>query len=489
MQAVIFADRHGAELAPLCETRCPALLSLANRPLLQYTIEDMATAGVNEILLVVSDDAARIEALFGDGAMWGVNIRYLLSRGEEPPQRLLARFSVLLKPPFLAARGDVLRTDACGDLLAAAQPLAEPVVDALIGNVSAGLCLVRRWPARLPDLTWPLDQKPANDATSVHLRDARFAPLDSLAGFHRAALQLAASEIDRPGAPGMAITPELRVGPLSQIDPGSRVSGQIAIGGHTWVHETARLSGPCVVGDDCYIDRGVQISNSVVMPGSYIGEHLQVENAIVAGNHLIRVDLDAVIAIEEPQLLSANGSAIDDRLRQWPDRVIGATLLILSLPLWPLALLAATLATPHAPLTRRQILSNRCQDSGTQGKCEVINAWRFATPVPLLRHLPMLWLVVHGDLRLFGARPSPVAPTPVPGAAGRRRAASNTAGLLGPAALYLSPDAPDEEVRLCELEFVADARFSTLLVRMLGAARLLFSARAWLPAQSPLGSA
>jgi NDP-sugar pyrophosphorylase family protein len=489
MQAVVFADRQGAELAPLCEMECPALLSLANRPLLQYTIEDLAAAGVDDILLVVSDNAAQIEALFGDGAMWGVSIRYLLSRGEEPPQRLLARFASLLKPPFLAARGDVLRTAACTEMLAAAASLTDPAVDALNGRTPTGLCLVRQWPTQLPQLAWPLDDQTLDHTSSVQLGHALFAALDSLADFHRAALRLAGPDMGYPDQPGVDIVSGLRVGRLSRINPTSRVSGHITVGEQTWVNETARLSGPCVVGSDCYIDRGVQISNSVVMPGSYIGENLQVENAIVINNYLIRVDLDTVIDIDEPQLLSANGSDIADRLRQWPDRVIGATLLILSLPLWPLALLVATLATPRAPLTRRPVLSNRCQARGTQSECSVVSAWQFATRVPLLRHLPMLSLVARGDLRLFGARPSHAGPTTVPGATGERRAAKHSAGLLGPAVLYLSPDAPDEEIRLCELEFVANTRFSSLLSRMISATRLLFSTRAWWPAQKTLGGA
>ena len=60
MQAVLFADRHGAELAPLCDSQCPALLSVANRPLIELAIEDLVTAGATEILVVVSDDAAEL---------------------------------------------------------------------------------------------------------------------------------------------------------------------------------------------------------------------------------------------------------------------------------------------------------------------------------------------------------------------------------------------------------------------------------------------
>ncbi|MFT5175735.1 MAG: hypothetical protein ACI8W7_003927 [Gammaproteobacteria bacterium] len=489
MQAVIFADRKGAELAPLCEAQCPALLSVANRPLLQYTIEDLVTAGVTEILLVVSDNAARIEAQFGDGAMWGVRIRYLLSRGEESPQRSLTRFTKLLQLPFLAARGDVLRSAACTELLSAAESRAGPVIGARLGTTPIGLCLVREWPAALPGLTWPLGQTDTHIETCAPLQHALFAPLDSLACFHKSSLQMAESGGEHLPAPGVEYAHGLRAGRLSQVHPNNRTSGYIAVGEQTWLHRTARLTGPCVIGSNCYIDRAAQIRNTVVMPGTYIGENLQIENSIVDGNRLIRIDLGIEVAVDEPKLLSSNAGDIDGFLRHWSGRLNGTTALILSLPLWPLGLLAATLTSPHTPLEHRPIQINLSRHRGGKTQPSVVQAWQFATRIPVLSKLPMLWLVARGDLRLFGARPPCARALRRPGVTDERHALRDAFGLLGPAALYLPLDAPEEEIHLCELEFVANARFSTALLRLLCAARALFSRRAWWPAEKPLGDA
>lgn len=477
MQAVVFADRHGAELAPLCDKQCPALLSLANRPLLEYTLDDLASAGVSEVLLVVSDDAAEVQAAIGDGAMWGLQIRYLLSRGEEQPQGLLARFASLLRPPFLAARGDLLRVGACAEFLRAAQTVDRAVVCAAAAGRPLGLCLVREWPEVLPDLSWPPAVAQSAPAARVQLRQPLFAALDSPADLHRAALTLV-QQAQRAGLPGVELAPRLRVDRLGQVDPASRLSGSVAVGAHTWLHRSVRLNGPCAIGADCYIDRDVQISNSVVMPGSYIGEGLQVENAIVAGSSLIRVDLDIRLAIGEAKLLSRSGALIGGTLRCWPERLVAAALLALSLPLWPLALFAALAAAPRAPLQHRAIHGNRGDAAAGGSRQPLVNAWQFATPVPLLRHLPMLWLAVRGDLRLFGARPRP-AVAARPATAPQQRHPDPAAGLLGPAQLFLAPDAPEEEIRLWELEFAAYDRLSALLTRLAAATRLLFSGRAW----------
>ncbi len=487
MQAVVFADRHGAELAPLCDNLCPALLSLANLPVLQYTIEDLARAGVTEILLVVSDDAARVESVFGDGAMWGVCIRYLLSRGEESPTRLLARFGSLLRTPFVAARGDVFRSAACSELLGVANDQPGPVVSAALDGSPIGLGLVREWPTALPDLDWPMRSKHCADQAPVHLKQALFSPLDHLASFHRAVLELAVPTQSALGRPGAELAPGLRVGRLSKVDPGSLASGSLAVGEQSWVHKTAHINGPCVIGSDCYIDRDVRIDNSVVMPGSYIGENLEVTNAIVAGSTLIRVDLGAQIVVDENQLLSNNDSEFAGRFRQWPARMIGAALLLLTLPLWPLALLASSIPSARAPLSSREILSNRRQAGHGSRRRPTIKAWLFSTRSPLLRHLPMLWLVARGDLQFFGTRPIPPAPGDRDTQTRGWLDGSATGGLLGPAQLFLSADAPEEQIRLCELEFVADRGLPALRRRLGAAASLLFHPRAWWPAHDTLG--
>ena len=484
MQAVLFADRHGAELAPLCDSQCPALLSVANRPLIQYAIEDLASAGVTEILIVASDNASEVRAVCGDGAMWGVGIRYLLSRGEEPPEQLLARFASLLRPPFLAARGDVFRSNACRELLSNVNTLSGPVASAAVGDAPLGLCLVRQWPVALPDLAWP-PRRPADaHASRVCLGRGLFEPMSDLHNFHRAVLAL--TKPIRPGGtengpPGIDQEPGLRVDRLASVDRRSRESGNILVGARSWVHKRARLAGPCVIGSDCYIDRDARLHNSVVLPGTYVGEGLEVENAIVAGSTLIRVDLGIEIPVGEPKLLGSNGNAIGEHLRLWPERLIGMAMLGMSLPLWPLAVVASALSSPRALLTRRLIMVNGLDRKSGLPVDRAVAAWQFATRIPVLRHLPMLGLVARGDLRLFGARPQPVASRGPAVPRGRRRQPGTAAGLLGPSQLYLGADAPQEEVDLWERTFTADRRPAVLASHLTAAVRLLFSRRAWCP--------
>ena len=481
MQAILFADRHGHELSPLCDDQCPALLSIANKPVLQYSLEDLATAGIRDIWVVISDNTGRLQADFADGALWGLNIRYLLSRGEESPAQLLARTGALLTSPFVMARGDVLRTASCASFIALAASVPGPYIQASSDGRPIGLGLVRDVQDGLPALAWPLHRQLDDCVNHLDVPGAMFASLDSLADVHRTALMLTAYSTPHQDPPGMEQEPGLRVGCLSQVAACNRTTGPVVIGRNSWIHQSARLTGPCLVGDDCYIDRGVRLHDSIVMPGSYIGENLEVSNAIVHGDTLIRVDSGSILKLGEPKLLSSTATDIGHQAQQWLDRIAAGLLLLLSLPLWPLALLLSLLSSPRAPLCQRMLLRNRqCYSKGNHGDREVAASY-FATRIPLLRHLPLLWLVIRGDLRLFGARMRTV-----PGDTGESMTHHDhprltAAGLLGPCELFLSGKAPEEEIHLTELVFVADNSPSSLFSRLLLATRLLFSRRAWQP--------
>src|SRR4051794_13103262 len=79
MKGLIAAGGSGTRLRPLTHTSAKQLVPIANKPILFYGIEDMVAAGINEIGIVVGDDAsgAEIREVAGDGSRWGIVITYL----------------------------------------------------------------------------------------------------------------------------------------------------------------------------------------------------------------------------------------------------------------------------------------------------------------------------------------------------------------------------------------------------------------------------
>ena len=77
MKAVILAGGPGTRLRPLTCTRPKILIPIANRPLLDWTIERLSWAGVSEVVLAVNYLAENIRQFFGKGK-YGVKIKYSL---------------------------------------------------------------------------------------------------------------------------------------------------------------------------------------------------------------------------------------------------------------------------------------------------------------------------------------------------------------------------------------------------------------------------
>ncbi|NJD99115.1 NDP-sugar synthase [Thermococcus sp. LS1] len=80
MKAVILAGGKGTRLLPLTVYRPKPMVPFFNRPLMEYTLQNLIKAGVDEIYILVGYLKERIMEYFGDGSQWGVEIHY--SNGE-----------------------------------------------------------------------------------------------------------------------------------------------------------------------------------------------------------------------------------------------------------------------------------------------------------------------------------------------------------------------------------------------------------------------
>lgn len=107
MKAVILAGGKGARLAPYTVVFPKPLIPVGDRPILEILISQLRHFGITELVLAVGHLAELIEAYFGDGSRFGVQITY--SREHEPlgtagPLGLIDGLSA----PFLVMNGDLL---------------------------------------------------------------------------------------------------------------------------------------------------------------------------------------------------------------------------------------------------------------------------------------------------------------------------------------------------------------------------------------------
>ncbi|MDZ5810520.1 glucose-1-phosphate thymidylyltransferase [Halorubrum sp. AD140] len=79
MKGVILAGGTGSRLRPITHTGPKQLVPVANKPVLEYAIEDYKEAGITEIGVVLGNKGRmEIQELLGDGSEYGVDITYIV---------------------------------------------------------------------------------------------------------------------------------------------------------------------------------------------------------------------------------------------------------------------------------------------------------------------------------------------------------------------------------------------------------------------------
>jgi mannose-1-phosphate guanylyltransferase / phosphomannomutase len=219
------------------------------------------------------------------------------------------------------------------------------------------------------------------------------------------------------------------------------------VGSRCRIAADAELMSEVVISSDVVIDRRATLRSAVIMPHTYIGELVDIANAIVAGHLLIHVDTGTVTRVTDSFLLAnVRTRSFASSLRTAFDSLAAVLVLILSIPLWLVALIFSRVAARDHPTHRLTLLGNR----RTQTRQVEFTVKQFSTPVRLLKYLPYLFSVAAGHLRLVGVEPL------TPGVAAARTEEwefvrdEAPAGLFGPVQLTLSADAPLEERRLLE---------------------------------------
>ena len=107
-QCVILAGGLGTRLRSVDPTRPKALMPVAGHPFIDHQLEMLARCGVRDIVLCIGYQGDQIERHVGDGAGFGVRVRY----AHEDPEKLMGTGGALLNafpllaPTFMVMYGD-----------------------------------------------------------------------------------------------------------------------------------------------------------------------------------------------------------------------------------------------------------------------------------------------------------------------------------------------------------------------------------------------
>jgi mannose-1-phosphate guanylyltransferase/phosphomannomutase len=485
MKALILADRSGIGLAPFHERSSVALLPVACKPVLRHTLEALAAAGIREAAIVLGPFAADIEEEFGDGTWIGMKIRYALARDGDAPKAHLERLRGWLGEQFLLVRGDTLHCGIIQPLLDEAKQRPPQTLHATTNDEPSPVLVVHTPQGQeMPNVPGDPDTDTAWQicGEGLEVGGGRVELLRSLPEFHEANMAAARGEMPELIIPGLVHEPGVWVGRQTRVEASSLRGAPILIGDRCDVRPTVDIGDCVVLSSDTVIDRRAILRNSVVLPETYVGEHLEVSNSIVWGDTLVRVDTGVAVQIPDPFLIS---HLSESRQTKWlgdlAHRAGGGVLLALSLPLWPVATVSALLTSRRIFETPQASGNQRNIEEGNLASRRTFTDRQFASSRPMFRFLPRLVAVVAGHLRLAGVSPTELEGDGELGLASdwRKLRESAPRGLFGPRQLEVSAGGSVDEALLADSFYAATRRGSTDMSWLIRGLRAGFTGRAW----------
>src|SRR3954452_14517557 len=108
MKAVIMAGGKGTRLRPLTSNQPKPMISIANKPCMEHIVDLLKRHGFEDVLATLEYLPEVVQAYFGNGSEWGINIEYSV---EEEPLGTAGSVKCIedrLRERFVIVSGDAL---------------------------------------------------------------------------------------------------------------------------------------------------------------------------------------------------------------------------------------------------------------------------------------------------------------------------------------------------------------------------------------------
>lgn len=107
-QAIVLAAGEGQRLRPFTVTRPKAMLSIADKPILQYVVEALVSNGIHNIVIVAGYRKEQVFDYIGAGERFGAAITYVTQSSQLGTAHALAQTRGVAEGEFMVLPGDNL---------------------------------------------------------------------------------------------------------------------------------------------------------------------------------------------------------------------------------------------------------------------------------------------------------------------------------------------------------------------------------------------
>jgi UDP-N-acetylglucosamine diphosphorylase/glucosamine-1-phosphate N-acetyltransferase len=301
-QAVILAAGEGQRLRPFTVNRPKAMLSIADKPILQYIIEALAWNGIRNIVLIVGYRKEQVFDYFGSGERCGVNISYVTQASQLGTAHALMQARDAVDNEFLVLSGDrLIEAQTISDFVQVkpeallAKRVSEPVRYGVV-NIEGG---------EVRDIAEkPKEAKSNLVNTGIYaftknifkfMEDVLDIP-DVLNNMLAEGYTINALETDGTWLDVVypwdiislnnAVLKNIAVSLGGTIEAGVSLRGNVVVGPESVVRSGSCIYGPAVIGSGC--DIGPQVC---IMPATSIGDNVTISPFTEIKNSVIGNDV------------------------------------------------------------------------------------------------------------------------------------------------------------------------------------------------------
>ncbi len=309
-QAVILAAGEGQRLRPFTVTKPKVMLSIADKPILQYVVEALVQNGIRDIVLVVGYQKEQIFDHFGAGEQFGADIVYITQKKQLGTAHALAQVKDAVDDEFLVLPGDnLIEADTIARFVTA-KPNAI-LVKKMNNGARYGVVTTEG------NVVKDIAEKPG-EAKSNLINTGIYAFTREIFGFINARLDIP-EVLNGMLTEGQTITVQEAEGTWldvaypwdilsfnstllqripanlgGTIEAGAWVKGAVSIAKNTLIRSNSYIVGPVVIGENCDIG-----PNVCILPATSIGNNVviapfsEIENSVIGND--VNIGPDAII--------------------------------------------------------------------------------------------------------------------------------------------------------------------------------------------------